>query len=180
MDIVNDVESIVQTIKEKNPKIVGIDGIDGAGKTEFSEKLKRLSFIVISLDDYLDKNAKGYFNFINFDNLSKDLKNYQKDKIVIEGVLLQKVLAKLELKCDFILYLTDSIWIYDWLEEYSGKYFGKTLEQIISDAESNVNKVGRATSTNFKEYKMTGLRKEIYQYTFQFKPWEKADLVGRL
>jgi len=178
MEIIRDVQSILDAIGKKKPKILGIDGIDGVGKTAIAVKLDlEFGYVRVSLDDHLEKNQKGYFNFIDYKKLKSKIELCKGKFLVIEGVLLQKVLNKIGVKPNFMIYMSNIVWVYDWLEDFQGKYYGLKLEEIIDEVEKGVNKLNEATTPDAKPYKMSGFRREIYEYTYAYLPWEKADLV---
>jgi len=52
MNITDDFDSVIKVIKKDRPKVVGIDGIDGVGKTPFAKDIEKLGYKRISLDDY--------------------------------------------------------------------------------------------------------------------------------
>ena len=180
MEITYNPEEVFQKIQEKHPRIIGIDGIDGAGKTTFAKKMAEKSYHRISLDNYLNKKQDGYFDFLKFEKLKSDLNKLGDSFIVIEGTLLLKVLEVIYAKPDFFIYIDNNIWLDDWLEDYGGKYYGKQLDEIVAEEEKMVNRVVRATDPGSKEYKMDGFRKEVFEYSFKYKPWNKADIIFRI
>lgn len=177
MEITRDQDKIFQEIMDKRPKFVGVDGIDGVGKTTFAKRFKKLGYKSISIDTYLKKKSGGYFEFIDFNKLRKDLEKISTGNFVIEGILLQKVLNKIGLSSDHSIYISDNVWIYDWLEDNQGKYYGLNLNKIIEISENEVNKLNKVLSPNAKPYKMEGFRREIYKYSYEYQPWNKADVV---
>jgi len=175
MQVLNNTDIVISNIKNNEYRIIGIDGIDGAGKTTLAKELEEIGYLRISLDDYLVKKSGEYFKFLDLNKLKRDLKN--KEKIVIEGVLLKKILNTIGVKTDYLIYISDDVWLNDWLEEYNGKYLSMSLEDIIQSEEILVNRINKITNPNSKEYKMDGLRKEIYEYSFEQKPWLLADII---
>lgn len=133
----------------------------------------------MSVDDYLNKKSGKYFDFLNIEKLKRDIISIidEGKNLVIEGVILHKVLNVLDIKPDYCIYITNGIWIYDWIEEHQGKYSNLNISEIIALAESDVNKVNMFLNPNSKTYKMDGLRKEIYEYTYEFRPWNKAKWI---
>jgi len=67
--------------------------------------------------------------------------------------------------------------LYDWVDEYSGKFVGLSFEEIIKLEEESVNLVNNVINPNSKPYKMDSFRIEVYEYLYKFRPWEKADIV---
>lgn len=179
MNISAEVNDVLQKIKETTPNIVGIDGNDGVGKTSLAKGIEKLGYKRISLDDFLKKKSGEYFKFIDFETLRKTIKKFSNKLIVIESVLLRKILEKLSLTPSYFVYMTNSVWVYDWLEEYQGKYYGLTLNEIIKNVEQDVDRLKRVLNPNSKPYKMDGLRREIYEYSYEYRPWEKADVILR-
>lgn len=175
MQVVNNTDIVISNIRINGYRIIGIDGIDGAGKTTLAKELEKIGYLRISLDDYLVKKSGEYFKFLDLNKLKKDLKN--KEKLVIEGVLLNKILNTIGVKTNYFIYLTDNIWLNDWLEEYDGKFLLMSLEDIIKSEEILVNRINKVTNPTAKDYKMDGLRKEIYEYSYKQKPWLLADII---
>lgn len=175
MNIITDENIIIETIKETTPEIVGIDGLDGVGKTTLAKEIEKLLYRRVSLDDYLNKKSDGYFSFLDFERLRKDL--LSGGKFVIEGVILQKVINALGIKVNYLIYATDSVWLDNWSDEYEGKYLKTTLEDIISDEEEAVNRLNQVIDPGSKNYEMKGLRREIYEYSFEHRPWLMADII---
>lgn len=178
MKITDEINDVLDVIKTTTPKVVGVDGIDGVGKTSLAKDMEKFGYKRISLDDLLKRKSGGYFKFINFELLGKAVEQ-SSNKLVVEGVLLCKILKELPLAIDYSVYMTDSVWIYDWLEEYQGKYCGLTLNEIITNVEQEVERLNRVLSPDSKPYKMDGLRKEMYEYSYEYKPWESADVIFR-
>jgi adenylate kinase family enzyme len=175
MEVVTDNNIVIENIKRIKPKIIGIDGTDGIGKTTLAKELEKLSYKRISLDDYLKNKSGEYFKFLDLEKLKRDLTN--QNNLVIEGVLLNMVLNSIGINADYLIYITDSVWLDDWTEEYGGKYLSMNLEEIIKSVEQTVNRINRITNPSGKDYKMDGLRKEIYEYSFEQRPWLLADII---
>ncbi len=175
MNVITDSRIAIDNIKNAEYNIIGIDGIDGVGKTTLAKELEKLSYKRISLDDYLKKKSGEYFKFLDIEKLKSDVAN--KNNLVIEGVLLNKVLNFIGIKSNYFVYITDNVWLDDWLEEYGGNYLSMNLEDIIKSVEISVNRINKATNSTAKDYKMDGLRREIYDYSFEQKPWLIADII---
>jgi uridine kinase len=179
MEITDNTDEVIQKIQKECPRIIGIDGVDGAGKTTIAKRIGKYSYHRISLDNYLRKKKDGYFKFLNIENLKKDINNLKNEPVIIEGVLLLKVLEAANINLNYFIYVDDNAWLVGWLEDYGGEYCGKRLDEIIAEEEKMVNRVVQATDPGSKEYKMEGFRKEIFEYSFEYKPWDKADIILR-
>ena len=176
-DIKRNTSEISDILKSKSLKIIGIDGIDGIGKTYLAKEIEKIGYIKISLDDFLEKKSGGYFNFLDLEKINNFIKKNKGKQIAIEGVLLLKVIEKLKLKVDYLIYMTNSIWIYEWAEYFNGKYSKMKLSEIINEVEVETTKLNKILDPNFDRYKMKGFRKEIYEYSFKYKPWGRADII---
>jgi len=180
MEITYDTDEVIQKILKECPRIIGIDGVDGAGKTTFAKRIAKHSYHRVSIDSYLDKKQDGYFNFLKFEKLKSNLNKLGDNFVIIEGALLLKVLDIINISPNFLIYMDDNVWLDDWFEDYGGKYCDKKLDEIIAEEEKMVNRVVQATDPGSKEYKMDGFRKEIFEYSFKYKPWNKANIILRM
>lgn len=179
LKIVTESASILQIIKQDNPLLIGIDGIDGVGKTSLAKEIETLGYFRISLDDFIKKKSGGYFEFVNYKKLINKLISKKGQLIVIEGVVLLKILKKIGVSLNYFVYVTDNVWLDDWDEEWQGKYTTMLLDEIICDVEQQTTKISRALNSNAKPYKMDGFRKEMYEYAFDYKSWNKAQVILR-
>ncbi|OGM11144.1 hypothetical protein A2Z22_01005 [Candidatus Woesebacteria bacterium RBG_16_34_12] len=177
MNITNNSGDIVLDLKKLSPDIIGVDGIDGVGKTSFARNIRKLGYEIISIDNYLKKKSGGYFHFLDFNKLKNDITKIRNESFVLEGILLRKILKKVNLKPNYYIYVTDGVWIYDWLEENQGRYYGLNLKEIIKISESETNLVNKRLNPAFKTYKMKGLRKEIYSYSYRYQPWNDSNFI---
>lgn len=173
-------EDIVELLRINKPKIIGIDGKDGTGKSTLAKELSnKLSYKIICLDNYINKKQGGYFKFINLQDLKNEINLNKNNSLIIEGVMVLKIFQALNISLDFFIYSTDGIWLYDWSQEFDGKYSNISLAEIIKSEEKLVNRLSKAMDSHAKEYKMEGFRKEIFEYTFEYKPWKKANIIYR-
>ena len=88
--------------------IIGIDGAVGSGKTILSYCMGcALRFSVVNIDQFLSRGRGDYLSQIRY----KDLEEYIKRKveegksIIVEGVCLLKILGKIQIKHDFLVYV---------------------------------------------------------------------------
>lgn len=178
LNIIRNKDEVIDLIKDKQIKILGIDGNDGAGKTTFASEIAiKLGFTHIEVDQYLIKDSSGYLKFLDLEKLKADIKKNAGKKIVIEGVMLYSVLEQIGFKVEEVIYIAKNPFLHDWLDEYSGKFVGLSFEEIIKLQEESVNLVNKVINPNSKTYRMDCFDLELYEYMFKFKPWEKAHII---
>ena len=117
-----------------------VDGDPGAGKTTLAGKIANdLAYKVISFDDYLPGDFEGepkpYVDQIGYDALQKEILASE-EKIVIEGVLALKVLAKLNVRQDYHIFMKrydgDIGWVFgQYLGERSRPPRDKFWQEIV-------------------------------------------------
>ncbi len=99
----------------------------------------------------------------------------KKRPLIIEGVMLMKVMSELKIENYYHVYATSNL-ISDW-EEYSA-YYEKSLEEIIRRDEELTERIEKVVNPTRKtKPKIAGFRKEMYEYTYNFRPFEKANYV---
>jgi len=83
---------------------IGIDGVDGVGKTYLAEQLSEaLTFPALDLDEYLFKNQGGFVAFIDYPALSSALSTIP--NYILSGVCLREVLANAGVGLDGHIYV---------------------------------------------------------------------------
>lgn len=173
----SDIQEIITEITTLHPKIIGVDGEDGQGKSTYlaPQIASSVSGAVIHCDDYLIKKAGSYK--LRLSELGHDIAWNTKNKypLIIEGVMLLKVLSELNIKPSYHVYAT-SILISEW-EEY-GEYYNKNLEEIIKHDEELMDKIEKVVNPKRRtKPKVDGFRKEMYEYAYNYRPFEIANYV---
>jgi len=128
----------------------------------------------------LSRNKGDYLEFINFGKLDSILSINRHKKLVIEGVLLQKVLQKLDTHADYTIYIANSIWARDWFTGDEGKYCNMQLDEIVKQIENEITRVKQLVELNATPYVLSGFEKKLVEYSFEYKPWDIANIVLRL
>lgn len=173
----SDIQEIITEITNLHPMIIGIDGEDGQGKSTYlaPQIASSVNGVVIHCDDYLIKKAGSYK--LRQNDLGQDIEINIKKKspLIIEGVMLIKVLTLLKIKLNYHIYASSNL-ISQW-EEY-GEYYGKNLEEIIKHDEELMAKIERIVNPTRKtKPKVDGFRKEMYEYAYEYRPFEVANYV---
>lgn len=109
---VADADALIAALRARKACRIGVDGIDGVGKSELSAIVaSELGIPVIGLDDYVEKNRGSYVPYIDYaavTALVADSPNF-----VIEGVCLLDVLERLGVRLDSLVYIkrmSSGIW----------------------------------------------------------------------
>jgi hypothetical protein len=170
-------EEIKRLIVENQYKIICIDGDDGAGKTRLAKKIINNinNYYHINIDNYLIKNRGRYFKEIKFSDLKQEIyKLKEKNKqFIIEGVVLLKILKKIKIKQDLLIYVFEEQDDFDDYFNKQEKFKQISLKEIIKLREIDLKKLKGI----IKDYKINGLDKELITYKKQFNPAEKADVI---
>jgi hypothetical protein len=179
-----DINLLLDSIDKYIPqsaKLVGIDGVDGVGKTPLAKALAlRENGTVLSLDDYLIKHREEYVNSLK-PNLVQDLEALS-GFVVVEGVCLQAVAKKFSLFFDFIIYLKKTH-LGIWADEDKCD-FESSPEKVIKKDEDDLfifcewERYSKGLPPpNRAEIKLSGLRKELIYYHYEFKPHVNSHLI---
>lgn len=130
------------------PRIV-IDGDPGAGKTTLAKEMANVFTAKhVSFDEYLAGNRENYLTQLDYRKLQTDILSC-KGKLIIEGVCALRVLAMIEVKYDFHIFL----------KRMNG-FVGWDFEQYLNP---NV-KLPRSK-----------LDAEVVRYYREYKPFEACD-----
>lgn len=89
---------VCNLIYKYTPRIIGIDGDLGAGKTVFAIKLsKKYGFSCIHLDNFMHPGQGEFVESLDIRELKNAIQE-TKGQLIIEGACLKKVLDKLDIK----------------------------------------------------------------------------------
>jgi len=164
--------------------VIGIDGIDGCGKTTLAKELNEALVIpFFSTDDYLNKQKGSYIEHIRFKELLKAIEKVN-GSIIIEGVCLLRIAAQIKLNISDLVYIKImSPWNY-WVDEEvcdPEKPVDELIERLIKEAnlippdifglkESNEDTKG--SSTGLKPFS-----EQVIRYHAEFRPSIKAKYI---
>ncbi len=163
------VHSLLAHVVQANPSLIGVDGLDGCRKTTLALELAgHTHYQVISLDTFLDKNKGAYIDNIDFGGVRRAV---QKQKSIVEGVCLLKVLDRAGLKLDLAIYVQryrHGLWAdEDWLG----------LDQNVEDYLKKLSGAAEIVSGGDESGREEDLSTEIIRYHHDFHPHDRADLT---
>jgi uridine kinase len=130
-----------------------IDGDDHSGKSPLAHKIANaLGAKVISLDEYLPGDGRPYCDQIDYESLQNDISS-SAQKVVIEGVCMLKVLAKINVHYDYHIFTKRIM-------------FGKSAYEEYLDERTPLPK--------------SKMARDIVQYYREFKPFDKCQEIQNL
>ena len=105
MQKIAETSEILRILTTTQPRLVGVDGVDGSGKSWLATLLsKELGWPHIDLDDHIENNMGGYVEHVHYDDVQNILNNTS-GSVIIEGVCLLHVLEGLKRHLDFLIYV---------------------------------------------------------------------------
>ncbi|MBR1172990.1 hypothetical protein JQ617_03395 [Bradyrhizobium sp. KB893862 SZCCT0404] len=153
---------------------IGIDGMDGVGKSTLARELaNRLGGSVISLDDYLTKRQNSYVLHIRCDDVKAAI-SASKLPTLIEGVCLLAVAQRCGFEVDALVYVrrisgNSGIWHEEEIcMALSPPDELKQKERALREAFSTTEKSGNLGDDDL------GLTGELIDYHARWRPVERA------
>ena len=143
--------------------IIGIDGINGTGKTNLAYYLAAdLKFGLISLDCFLVHKLDCYLKALNSGLLMQKLLQLKNKSFIIEGCCLLDVARIFDIQPNIFIYC-------------------KEISKLGHNAElwHYGNNFDEYANNNYKQ-SITGFEKEIYDYHARMRPWEQAHIIYKL
>ena len=165
----NDIEKLAEFICNGGHCRIGIDGIDGAGKSTIANRLSEsLGLSHLNLDDYLDKENGGFLEHLKYDEIKQH--TLKTRHFIIEGVCLLNVLEKIETSIDCLIYvkrMCHNLWADERVCEIT-----EEIEDFINNEKELIGQFQQTESLPGQ----LGLAGEIIRYHYKYKPHKKADL----
>ncbi len=164
-------------------RVIGVDGLDGVGKSPFAKALARsLGGTVISLDDFIARNRGGYVPFLREDQLNESIGSASRPAIV-EGICLRAALERIGVRPDVLIYIkrvADSGFWYDQdtcdPEEEEEALIARLAEETAAVAKLIIpSSVSLHSDTS--AFGLSSLREEIIRYHCRYRPSRRAGIV---
>jgi hypothetical protein len=161
-------QEVIDALRAISAVRIGIDGIDGAGKSTLAQEISEaLGFPCINLDSFLQEKMGGYVDHIDYPRLQAELDKL--DKYVVEGVCLHQVLGRIELGPSASIYIKrmqHGVWSDEDQLDTS-----KPVEAILAKERAD------ASLFSYEPVSYLGLREEIIRYHAEFRPQDHADVT---
>jgi hypothetical protein len=158
--------------------LIGIDGMDGSGKSYLAKKLASLFCAnYIEFDDFVNKHQGGFLDYLRYDELSDAIRQSLAERpVIIEGCCLLEVLGRLSITAKlhiYVKYLVHGIW------QRGGFLDACCALAAIANEEEKLrmlvdpfdDPVGPGESL------CSALKRDLIIYHYQYRPHQCADFV---
>ena len=166
------------------PPIIGIDGVDGSGKTYLAKEIgNTLNIPIFSFDDFLDQQRKAYLEYIRYSELESEIRKVSGSKI-IEGVFLLLVANKINIKITDLVYIKriskKGICYNEHIinaDEPVDEYIENLNQELngIPDLPLELN--GSNSTKDKKENGIDPFTEQMIRYHVEYKPIEIAEYI---
>ena len=182
----NEIHDLLHTIKDR-PKseniIIGIDGLDGVGKSYLAKELSEgLDAKMIELDEFLIKQQGIYVDSLRLDDLEKEIAQ-RKCSVIVEGVCLLDAMEKVGQQLTILIYIKK---VADYGIWHDKETCDPTdgAEDVINRKELGLQRFielqleeGHELSADEQNPSLSTLTKELIRYHDQYRPSLRADYI---
>jgi len=161
-------DALIDALRSANAQRIGIDGIDGCGKTTLGKAVAtELRCRLFSLDDYLEKDKGRFVEFLDYARLRAGIS--PEVAYVIEGVCLLHALQQANLAVDTLVYVKRRH-LGEWADERELD-LKEPLEEFLESERKLTAMVAREPVTDL------GLAEEVIRYHYAVRPHNSAQVV---
>lgn len=171
-------------LSQQEVKVIGVDGIDGSGKTTLANEIVHsLGLRLFSIDDFLKRQQGSYLEHIRFSEL-KSLIDDVPGPIVLEGICLLHIAEQISLDVTDYIYIKQvNEWGF-WIDEETcnpEEPVEETIECLGKEADAITPFLkGMLPSNGGSESKgLTTFREQVIRYHAQYRPWSRAHYIYR-
>jgi hypothetical protein len=180
IDTCSDIEGLIRIVRNSGWSRIGIDGVDGSGKTQVASVLSEaLECPLLDVNDYLHQNQGGFVDFIDYPALGSAIRTIP--KFILSGICLRAVLSNLGATLDGNIYIKrmhGGMWV-----DEGSCVFPEGIEAAVEALAMNrastsayfdepAEHAGHAGNDNFSEF-----TEEVMRYHDAYQPHEEADLL---
>lgn len=175
---------IARTVSRGSARYIGIDGKDGSGKTTLAQVIAAaIGGIVVSLDDYVEKNRGGYVPHLRVTEINAKI-NKEARPIVIEGVCLLAATERIGIKLERLVYVKKVSPYGIWADEDEcaptepvEEFIEKKEKELREFAEVEKTIEGRTSAVGSEVVELPELVKEVIRYHAKYKPIKQAQYM---
>lgn len=173
-----------KSLTDQVAAVIGIDGIDGSGKTTLAQGLgEALGLPIVSIDFFLDKKKDSYLDHLGYSDLAK-ASSAVTGPFILEGICLLYVAEHIEVNITVLVYIKPvDDWDF-WSEEeiYNTK---EPVEDLIERLSQDADKIASLLngiipsggSEDIDSRSLHPFREEVIRYHAKYRPARKADYV---
>lgn len=163
-------QDLVALLRESGHGRIGIDGVDGCGKTTLAKNLaEQLDVPLISLDDYLDEKRDGYLDHLRYEELKRDF--HAKPQCIVEGVCLLQALNIANLEIDVLVYVKRMQHGF-WADEHECDVVEDV--DVFLKVEGELAEMFSVGDTDPARPALPKLAEELIRYHASYRPFEQA------
>jgi hypothetical protein len=174
-------EQIKARIGKQTKPIIGVDGMDGVGKTKLGTQLaQRLDARLISLDDYLLREQGGYVAHLKVHDIQRQMEGSERTTIV-EGVCFRDAAQRCGITVDVYIYVRRIDKYGIWQDEEVCR--PTESPEALKDRKREFRAAAARLAGNEEDSEATytddelGLPGELIDYHAVRIPFVKADIV---
>ena len=161
-------DAVIDALRDANAQRIGIDGIDGCGKTTLGKAVAaELRCRLFSLDDYLEKDKGRFVDFLDFRRLHTEAS--PEEAYVVEGVCLLQALQRADLVVDTLVYVKRRH-LGIWSDERELD-LNEPLEEFLQGERKLTAMVAPEPVLDL------GLAEEVIRYHYAVRPHNRAQVV---
>lgn len=178
-DTCSDIESVRRLVKKAGWRRIGIDGVDGAGKSRLAAALsKAFEYPALDVDDYLHRNQGGYVDFIDYPALKTAVSTMP--AFILSGACLREILSNLGASLDGNIYIKrmhGGLWADEDVCVFPDGVDAAIDNLVMSAAMSSRHFDDAENAVAHGDDALPHLANEIMRYHDSYRPYETADLI---
>ena len=178
------ISALKRRLSSRNELVIGIDGIDGCGKTTLAKELnENLAIPFFSTDDYLNKQKGSYIEHIRYKQLLNSIEQVN-GSLIIEGVCLLRIAEQVNINISDLVYIKImSPWKF-WVDEEvcdPAEPVDQLIERLTKEASlipsDTFNLKESNEETKESSTGLTPFREQVIRYHAKFRPSIKAKYI---
>lgn len=173
-------DGVRRLIKAQGWRRIGVDGVDGSGRSGLADELSQeLAIPVLNLDDYLHRNQGGYVDFMDYPALASALTSMP--ALILTGACVRQVLSNVGIELEahiYVMRMRGGL----WADEDACVFpdgVDAAIENLANDTamlSSHFDEPSESVAPELDDESQQ-LAFEVMRYHAEFCPQESADVV---